>query len=200
MRWPCRRSACCCVASFLCVFAFANFESTLSLLIKDENGAFRFTFREVCLTFAYIGFVLTLVQGGVVRRLSGRVPEAKLAVTGAVLEVVGFVLLAWRRHERLRSPLLLTALAVIVSGFAFMTPSINSLLSRWSDPAKQGGVLGLGQSRQRAGPHLRPGDRHSAVRNRHAVGPIWLAIGTMVVGGTLVLVAAGRGRDYQPVT
>lgn len=182
------------VAWFLCVFAFANFESTLSLLIKDESGAFRFTFRQVCLTFAYIGFLLTLIQGGVIRRISTKVRESSLASTGAVLEIIGFGLLAWA--ERSASlPILLTALAVIVGGFACITPSLNSLLSRWSDPTKQGGVLGLGQSVSALARILGPAIG-IPLSQKSAAYPIWLAIGIMLVGGGLVLVAARRGRDF----
>lgn len=182
------------VAWFLCVFAFANFESTLSLLIKDENGAFRFSFKQVCLTFAYIGFLLTLIQGGVVRRLSTRVRESSMATAGVVLELVGFVLLAWA--ERSASlPILLTALAVIVGGFSCITPSLNSLLSRWSDPAKQGGVLGLGQSVSALARILGPAIG-IPLSQSNAAWPVWLAIGTLIVGGGLVFVASRRGRDY----
>ena len=37
------------------------------------------------------------------------------------------------------------ASGIEVSGFAFMTPSLQSLISRRSDPAKQGGILGVSQ-------------------------------------------------------
>jgi len=36
----------------------------------------------------------------------------------------------------------LISLAVSVFGFAFMTPSVQALISRRSDPARQGEVLG----------------------------------------------------------
>jgi hypothetical protein len=73
------------VTSFVCVFSFANFETTLSIVIKghEQSGPFHFSFRQVCLTFAYIGFVLALVQGLLVRKLSGRVSEGWLASAGA---------------------------------------------------------------------------------------------------------------------
>jgi DHA1 family tetracycline resistance protein-like MFS transporter len=181
-------------ASFLCVFSFANFESTLSLIIKDENGPFRFSFKHVCLTFAYIGLVLTLIQGGVVRRMSGKMPEAKMCVIGAVLEVVGFGLLI-ASTQSYSLALLLTALAITVSGFAFMTPSINSLLSRWSDPAKQGEVLGLGQSVSALARIFGPAIGIPLSR-QHVTYPLWAAVVLMGVGGFLVLAAAKTGRDY----
>jgi len=187
-------------ASFLCVFSFANFESTLSLIIKDDDpitGHFKFDFREVCWTFAYIGLVLTLVQGGVVRRMSGKMPEIRMAMIGAVVEVVGFGLLIASTHVY-SLPLLLLALGVTVSGFAFMTPSINSLLSRWSDPAKQGEVLGLGQSVSALARILGPAIGIPLLK-LDVTYPLWTAIVLMAVGGMFVLSAAKTGKDYGTV-
>ena len=70
------------VAMFVCVFSFANFETTLSLLIKGGtktmNSPFKLSWGQVCLTYAYIGFTLALVQGGIVRRVAGRVTQSYL--------------------------------------------------------------------------------------------------------------------------
>ena len=182
------------LASFVCIVAFANFESTLSLLVKDELGGFRFSFQGVCLTFAYVGFVLTLVQGGIVRRISGKVPETKVAMTGAILEVAGFALLGFAgRWQSL--PWLLVALAIVVSGFAFITPSLNSLVSRRSDPAQQGGILGVLQSigslARIVGPMI-----GIPLFQRSSVAPLWLAAALMAVGLVLIALAGRSGRDF----
>ncbi|MDP6446358.1 MAG: MFS transporter, partial [Pirellulaceae bacterium] len=64
------------ISIFICIFSFANFETTLSMLIKGGEAApdspFQFEWRSICLTYAFIGVTLSLVQGGIVRRLSGR--------------------------------------------------------------------------------------------------------------------------------
>src|SRR5262249_23864819 len=36
------------LAIFVCVFSFANLESTLSLILKDESVGYQFSFRSVC--------------------------------------------------------------------------------------------------------------------------------------------------------
>lgn len=139
-------------AIFVCVFSFAAFETTLSLLIKGtseqiESGEtpFQFSFRAVCGTFALIGLTLAVIQGGVVRPLSKRLPEVVLATGGALLEVAGFLLLIWAVNDA-SVPVLFAGLFVIVTGFSCLQPSLNSLLSRRTDPRKQGAVLGIGQS------------------------------------------------------
>ncbi len=189
------------LASFICVFAFGGFESTLSLLVKGqtEEGRvfqtpFQFSFSKVCWTFAFIGFVLTLVQGGLVRRLSGRISEGAMGAGGAVLEVAGFGLLIFAIAQKSEG-ILFAALALVVSGFALMTPSINSLISRRSDPAQQGGILGLAQSvsslARIAGPLAA-----LVLFERDVTLPYWLAIGLMLLGGLMVVAAAATGKDF----
>lgn len=182
---------------FICVFSFANFESTLSLVIaerEDRSGPFGYDFQEVLLVFAYIGFVLTLVQGGIVRRVAGRLSEAVMASGGAVAEIIGFAMLGMA-IDRGSTPLLLVSLAVVVSGFAFMTPSLNSLISRRTDPTKQGGILGIGQSVNSLARILGP-VVGIYLLGQQTTAPYWLAGVLMALGGVLVLIAAKAGKDY----
>lgn len=177
---------------FVCVFAFANFETTVSMLLKGE--VFGFSFRQVCLTFAYIGFTLTLAQGVLVRRLSGRVKEAPMASAGGVLEIIGFGLMVWAVH-RSSLQLMFFALTIVVIGFALMMPSLNSLISRRSDPARQGGILGVGQSVASLARILGP-VVGIPLLTQHATWPYWLAAGLMSLGLVLVAYAGNLGQDY----
>jgi MFS family permease len=192
------------LTSFLCVFAFANLEATIALVLRDESGPFRYSFRNVMLVFAYTGLVLSLAQGLLVRRLAGRIGEATMAVIGAVLEIAGFVLL--RRTIEAGGEGLLIALGAVVVGFAFLTPAINSLVSRRTDPARQGGVLGVLQSANSlarifgpmAGARLFFHNRLAAEWNVPAPTlPLYLAAAIMCLGLVLIVIAARRGRDFQ---
>jgi MFS family permease len=179
------------LTSFVCVFSFANFESTLSLSLDNRFG---FELEQICLTFAFVGMVLMLVQGGIVRRLAGKVRDAALAGTGAVLEIIGFSML-WLVGENYSLTVFLLALAIIVSGFAFITPSLNSLISRRSDPARQGSILGVTQSISSLARILGPMIGIPLFSWRQNA-PLWLAIGMMAIGLALVMMASTRGRDY----
>ena len=81
------------LTSFVSIVSFGSFETTISLLLKNEEGAFRYEPFEIVLFFAYIGLVLSLAQGLVVRRLAGRLTEPVMANAGAIVSILGFVLL-----------------------------------------------------------------------------------------------------------
>ncbi len=188
------------LAIFVCLFSFANFETTLSLLIFPdvkhvEGSPFNFTWGQVCLTYAFIGFTLALVQGGIVRRMSGKVPEGTMVATGALIEVIGFSLVLLAIYQQ-SSTWLYVALVVVVAGFSFMQPNLNSLLSRRSDPERQGMVLGVGQSVSSLARIVGSGLGIPLLKQGHGI-PYYVAAGLMAVGFVLVLAAAARGRDYS---
>ncbi|NLS96572.1 MAG: MFS transporter [Planctomycetaceae bacterium] len=200
------------VVVFFSVFALANFEGTISLLINDTlkiqsrqtTAAETLTDHDrwlvslrVFLVFAYIGVIQCLVQGVLVRRLANTVSEAKLAVTGVLLSVAGFVLLAVMGETRWGGiPLLMFAAAVEVGGIAFVFPAIQALISRRTDPAEQGGILGAGES-------------VSAMARITGIlfgvwlysvwpsVPFWSAAAMMAIVCGLVLWAVRTGEDYS---
>jgi MFS transporter, DHA1 family, tetracycline resistance protein len=150
---------------FLATFAFGSLESTLALVSKylmtgqvEEARVLtpeeaRGTDQQIFLVFAYVGLVLMLVQGLVYRRLVGRVGEVRFLQLGLLLMTLGLVggveVLELRLdllEAGLLMPAALGAMTVAVIGFAFLTPSVQALISRRSDPTRQGEVLGVNQS------------------------------------------------------
>jgi len=181
------------LVSFISVVSFGGFETTLSLLLKSE--AFNFELRHVFYYFAYIGLTLTIAQGVLVRRLSVRVPERALASAGAVVSLIGFGLLVWASSTA-SLPLLLVASAVEVTGFALMTPSLQALISRRSDPAKQGGVLGISQSVSAMARIVGPLVAIPLFKASVAY-PYYAASGLMIIGLLTLLFATRGGGDYS---
>lgn len=191
------------LALFVCVLSFANFESTLSLLLyREKKGRFGFDFQQVCLTYALIGLVLSIAQGFLVRRLTTFVSEPVLAAFGTAFEVAGFVLMA-RASNSGSVPMLFDALVVVVCGFALLMPALNSLISRRSDPRRQGAVLGVAQSTSALARILGPVMGISLLA-REMDGqtyfdsplPYWTAAGMMLLGMAVLFVATNRGQDY----
>ncbi|MEZ6143257.1 MAG: MFS transporter [Zavarzinella sp.] len=130
---------------FLATFGFAKFESTLALL----TGDFGYDIRDNFWIFAYVGFVLMLTQGLLYRRMVKKLFEVRMMQLGLVFMFVGLLFLAtvavWQAAPA-RQLLFFVALAVGVVGFAFLTPSVQALISIRSDPNRQGEVLGVNQA------------------------------------------------------
>lgn len=129
-------------ATFITTFGFAQFESTLSLLTQHFGYDTRWNF----LLYAYVGFVLSIGQGVLVRRLLPRIGERRMALIGTFLMTIGFGLVAATGAEMLPPTALWFILPVIVIGFSAVTPSLSSLLSQAAGKDEQGAVLGTGQS------------------------------------------------------
>jgi predicted MFS family arabinose efflux permease len=76
-----------------------------------------------------------------------------------------------------------------------MHPSLNSLLSRRSDPQQQGAIMGLGQSVSALARILGSGVGIPLLRQRLDM-PYYVSAVLMIVGLLLLTSAARRGGDY----
>jgi DHA1 family tetracycline resistance protein-like MFS transporter len=126
---------------FLTITCFALMESTLGLLGKQVH---HLDYLEVGLLFTWLGFWSAVVQGTVVRRHMHRVGEARFVLLGTLLLAGGMI--GFSVAPSLLWLIVLSPLAVF--GFATITPSLNSLLSRRSERGVQGGIMGVNQSLQ----------------------------------------------------
>jgi multidrug resistance protein len=124
---------------FLVVAAFSGFETTFALFSEARFG---FTEESIGYLFAYVGIVLSVVQGGLVGRVVRRIGERRLVPPAIAVLACGLALipLSWSL------PMLYLANGVLAVGMGFNSPSLVSLISQGSDPEDQGGVLGVSQS------------------------------------------------------
>ncbi len=134
----------------VCIFAFVQFETTLPLLLyRSEHGLdqtpFDFTWRQLMLTFAFIGIVLAVVQGAIIRPLTRYLADVPLLMIGIALEIAGFAIL-FVAIRSVSTVWLFGGLLVISAGFAFIQPPLHALVSKWARSDQQGSVLGLAQS------------------------------------------------------
>lgn len=130
---------------FLATIGFAKFEATLALLTKD----FGYSDAGNFWIFAYVGFVLMFTQGLLYRRLKDKYHEVtlmRLGVAFMLLGLVGLAAVAMGGTSSMRQVGFFIVLACGVIGYAFLTPSAQALISKRSDPARQGEVLGVNQS------------------------------------------------------
>ena len=124
---------------FVISMAFSGFESTFALFSERRFG---FTSTTIGYVFAFVGLVLSLVQGvlvGHVVRLTG---EHRLIPAAVGVIALGLALVPLAQSV----PMLLAATGVLACGMGFNGPSMSAMISRLTDPSDQGGVLGLAQS------------------------------------------------------
>eukprot|EP00913_Durusdinium_trenchii_P023354 g21932.t1 len=183
------------LTSFISILAFANFEGVLAFLLNasTDEGGFAFTPVRVVMFFALLGFVHALAQG-MVRSMAKRMPEVRLAATGGVTSVVGFLLLAFATSQQ-SFWLLLIGMLIEGAGFAFIPPAIQSLISRRSDPTAQGGILGVGQSLGALARIAGHGICFALFEIRADV-PFWTGATIMLCALFLVVNYARPGRDF----
>jgi DHA1 family tetracycline resistance protein-like MFS transporter len=142
----------------LLVFAYVGLVLSIS-----QGGLYRPLSRRMNeITLTWIGTVLMVVglAGlGVIAVFSAQVSAAKgqevLATLGSSPEAAFPANLPWAALYLTAEPIpqsgtlftsLYVILAIAVTGFSFMTPSVQALISRRSDPNKQGEILGVNQS------------------------------------------------------
>jgi MFS family permease len=136
---------------FLATVGFGAMESTLARIIKDT---LEIKMENAYWLFTYVGFILALTQGFLYRKLARKLSEVTFMVIGIALMAIGVVALGAVcylkfAHVESYSVLLggtMIALAVAVIGFAFLTPSAQSLVSRRAPTDRQGEILGVNQS------------------------------------------------------
>ncbi len=126
---------------FIATFAFAQFETTLPYMTKLIGLSDRQNF----FMFAYIGFLLAMFQGGLVRRMIPVLGEYRTGIFGALCLAFGLVLIGVVAPQG-SFGLLMAVMPVSILGFACINPALQAMLSLLSRETEQGEILGLGQS------------------------------------------------------
>lgn len=121
------------------MLAFSGMEFTLTFLAVER---FAFSPAQNGGMFVFIGFILILVQGGLVRRLASPVGEKRLAVTGLFFGIAAFLLLA----IALQLGLFFVALAFLALSIGLASPTLSALVSLYSGESDQGTALGVFRS------------------------------------------------------
>jgi MFS transporter, DHA1 family, tetracycline resistance protein len=124
---------------FVSTFAFANLESTFALMTQKRFGL---DARHNGYLFAYIGVLITIMQGVLIGRLVRKFGERRLLVIGLFSMIFGLGLLPFSPSLRF----LLLTLVVLTFGNGVTNPSITSLISQITGAEDQGGILGVTQS------------------------------------------------------
>ena len=129
------------LTNFIIILSFTNLEATFRFYNAD---AFQMTMADTGKVLAFIGVVGALVQGGLVRRLSGRVEDSTLIAIGLCFQVLAFLILA--AAPSFGRPILYLGGAVVALGNGISQPSVSAFVSKRADASEQGSVLGANQA------------------------------------------------------
>ena len=179
---------------FLAVLAFSAMEATFALLAAHRYGLAQ---RQVGWVFAFIGVLVTVVQGGLIGPLSRRFGEVPLLVAGLALQALGLLSLPYGGS----TPGLYAACVPLAVGSGLANPALSALLSRRARDEDQGGTLGMGQSAAALGRIAGPISATSAYEHVWFAAPYLggaaLLFLTAAVGLTLRRSTPGAGSEAR---
>ncbi len=127
------------IAYFLFLTSFSGMEFTLTFLANDRLG---WGPEDMGYLFVYIGLIIAVVQGGVVRKLAPRLGEKRVALAGIVLTTSGLLGVA----SSTTPTALYLNLAPLAIGSALTMPTMTALVSLLAAKEVQGAVLGAFRS------------------------------------------------------
>ena len=133
---------------FIYLFLYSGLEFTLTFL---THLRFNFTSMEQGKMFLFIGTLMSLVQGGYVRRIAPG-SEKKMAMYGLLLIIPAYALIGFAGDLiTLYSGLALYALSTSV-----VVPCLTTLVSKYGDVSQKGIVMGVYRSLGALGRALGP--------------------------------------------
>lgn len=134
---------------------FSAMEFTLVFLAAER---FHYGPAENAAMFVFVGLVIALVQGGVVRRMAPKRGEKPLALAGLCLTLPGLLLVGAAETSQVG---LYAGLFLMAVGSALASPCLSALVSRYTPEDRQGlaqGVLrSMGSLARAVGPLLGAG-------------------------------------------
>lgn len=136
--------------ALLAMTGFAMMEGTYSLLV---NQRFNFGEKEVGYLFGFIGILIVLYQGGLVRMVAKRVPERIALMTGIALMLIAMPMLP-------SAPWMWPFLLVMIPlawGSGMNNTAASALASQLTPAADQGGLFGVLNAVSGVGRILGPG-------------------------------------------
>ena len=124
---------------FIFTAAFSGMEFSLPFLAAER---FAYTAAAMFKIFVFLGLVLIVVQGGVVRQVVPRFGEKRVLLAGIACVVAGMVVTGVAPTV----PWFYGGLALLGAGSGLVNPAISALVSLYSGVEQQGRMLGVFRS------------------------------------------------------
>lgn len=124
---------------FFYLLIFSGMEFTLTFLSFER---FKYGPMQNAYLFIFSGFVMVLIQGGVVRRKAAEIGERKLVSIGLILVSVGLLIISLSSSVWL----LYVGLFFLSAGSGLIIPCLTALVTISVDSQQQGKVIGIFRS------------------------------------------------------
>lgn len=174
------------IRQLILVFFITNFAMPLMevMLFPFVFDRFQWGLMQSGLGFAYVGIIMVLTQGILVRKLLPRLGERKMLVIGMMASAVAFTMIAFSYNI----PFLAVAMTIMAIGNGFVRPALLGIVSLLSSKEEQGKVMGSSQSAASVGRILGPiaGGWLYVSLGR---GSPFLAAGLVTLIGLLILIS-----------
>ena len=179
--------------SLLAMTGFAMMEGTYALL---ANARFGFGPAKVGMLFCFVGILIVIYQGGLVRVVAKRVPERIALAVGLVCMVAA---LPWIPYAGWQWPFLLT-MVPLAWGNGMNTTATSALASQLTPPDEQGGLFGVLNATSGIGRIVGPLVGTFAFARFGYASPYWIACGSVILalGLGLTLPRASRAPAEEP--
>lgn len=127
--------------NFVYILGFSMMQITSTLLWAEHFGLSE---MHIGYTFAYIGFLAVVIQGGLIGYFSSWFGERNLLLFGTLLVAVGLFFMPFVPTDQFYLELL--CMTLLSFGNALLTPTVSSLLTIYAPKDAQGKILGTNQS------------------------------------------------------
>jgi DHA1 family tetracycline resistance protein-like MFS transporter len=126
---------------FIAMAAFVMIDSTIVMYLND---VFKYEEKNTFWYFVFVGLIIVIVQGGLIRPLTRRASEWFWSALGPMLVAVGYVITMTSAWEP-AAWILVVGGATYAIGRSIQQPTIQSLVSKCSTADEQGVTFGLFQ-------------------------------------------------------
>lgn len=178
------------VLFFISSFAIANMESTLALFSERR---LQYGIKQTGELFAFVGLLMAITQGYLIRKILPVLGERKLLVIGPLLSALGLAAIAFVYS----TPQMLGAMLLLGVGSGLSNPAIMGGISLVTSESEQGAILGLNHSLGSLARVLGPTCGGLLFLNQGPSAPYFLAGAVMFMAALLALKNNRRLPDVR---
>ena len=125
---------------FLVTLAVTQMEAVFAIFMAD---CFDYSAEKAGLLLAAMGLVMAIVQGGLVGRVSQRIPEIQIIAGGTLISSSALVIFGAASGSAAGPSLVMLALILLALSHGFVSPSLSALASRGAPDSLRGSTMGV---------------------------------------------------------